>query len=190
MFYCADGSEKRNIFKTSVQTQPPLPPQVEWSFILCVIVTSSPVPNPALAPSPWLAPVGMEALHVVVLPASEAAATSGGTPRARHRGAPVGGRLLAGVREALAKAAQVLPVTCWERGCLAQGGDSGLPRASARTSLLVLYPGKGLVFGPGVCGAKVALVSCHPAPCIPPHEAELGSSRALSPTGRLSLTSQ
>lgn len=53
----------------------------------------------------------MEALHVVVLPASEATATSGGTPRSRHRGAPIGGRLLAGVREALAKAAQVLPVT-------------------------------------------------------------------------------
>lgn len=53
----------------------------------------------------------MEALHVVVLPASEATAASGGTPRTWYRGAPIGGRLLAGVREALAEATQVLPVT-------------------------------------------------------------------------------
>lgn len=49
-------------------------------------------------------------MHVVVLAASEATAAGGGPPRARHRGAPVGGRLLARVREALSEAAQVLPV--------------------------------------------------------------------------------
>lgn len=60
-----------------------------------------------------LASVGVEALHVVVLTSSEAAATGGGTPRAGNGGAPVRGGLLAGVREALSKATQVLPVTCW-----------------------------------------------------------------------------
>lgn len=51
-FYCADGSEKRNIFKTSVQTWPPLPPlpQVEWSFILSQVCDCHEFTSPESCP--------------------------------------------------------------------------------------------------------------------------------------------
>lgn len=81
-----------------------------------------------------LASVGVEPLHVVVLPSSKAAATGGGAPGPWHGGAPVGGRLLAGVREALSKATQVLPVTCWGRESCELGavpGQLALPSSVA-----------------------------------------------------------
>lgn len=50
-FYCADGSEKRNIFKTSVQMRPPLPPpQVEWSFILSQVCDCHEFTSPKSCP--------------------------------------------------------------------------------------------------------------------------------------------
>lgn len=124
-FYCADGLEKE-IFKNlspddthsrSKSLAPPRPPRLSRYFAATfVIVTSSQVWNPGSAVQAsrrrGLASVGVEPLHVVVLPSSKAAATGGGAPGPWHGGAPVGGRLLAGVREALSKATQVLPVTC------------------------------------------------------------------------------
>lgn len=62
-FYCADGSEKRNIFKTSVQTRSPLPlppGRVVIYFVPSVIVTSSPVPNPACPAAMPLASAGRD----------------------------------------------------------------------------------------------------------------------------------
>lgn len=38
--------------------------------LVCVIIKSSLVPKPDLAPSPWLVQVGMGVLHFVVLPAA------------------------------------------------------------------------------------------------------------------------
>lgn len=81
-----------------------------------------------------LASVGVEPLHVVVLPSSKAAATGGGAPRPWHGGTPIGRRLLAGVREALSKATQVLPVTCWGRESCELGAVPGrlaLPSSEA-----------------------------------------------------------
>lgn len=68
--------------------------------------------------------------------------------------------------------------------------DIGLPQASARASLPALVPRKR-------ASVRAWGLWCHgcpgvPSPCPmhPTHKAELGSSRALSPTVQLNLTSQ
>lgn len=100
-FYCADGLEKE-IFKNlspddthsrSKSLTPPRPPRLSRYFAATfVIVTSSQVWNPGSAVQAsrrrGLASVGVEPLHVVVLPSSKAAATGGGPPDPGTEGPP------------------------------------------------------------------------------------------------------
>lgn len=80
---CDNGSEI-NMSKTSVQKLPLLllsssPHALSWDSLFCldcVIIRSSLVLKPALAPSPWLVQLGMAALQSVVPPASEDTVTT------------------------------------------------------------------------------------------------------------------
>lgn len=151
-FYCADGSEKRNIFKTSVQTRPSLPLSPRSSGHLfcpervcdCHEFTS-PKSCPAAVPLASAcrdgSPARCGSAHV------RSHCHQRGDPlspaqRGPHRRAAAGWGLRSPGRSRSSPARNLLG----ERLLSSGSGDSGPPHGSARASLPSFVPRRGTTF--------------------------------------------